>query len=190
MVFPLTALAYDLRVRGKERLDGVCGPVLFAANHSLHLDNPLIIKALPRPWRRRLAIAAAAHLWRNPFWATVNPLMGNGFPLSQQGAVRASLDNLGRLLDQGWSVLLYPEGVLSRGGPIQPFKSGIGLVAVDAGVPVVPLRLYVRSMGVPWQLPLARRGRVEVRFGHPLTFSPGADYTDAARSIEEAVRAL
>lgn len=189
-IFPLAAVTYRLRVTGREKLHDLQGTVLFVANHNLHLDNPLIIKAMPLRWRRRLAIAAFSELWQSRFWAVVNPLLGNGFPFSKEGAIRASLDNLGRVLDGGWSVLIYPEGELTIGGPMQPFKSGIGLLAVEGRLPVVPLRLHIHRMGSPWQLPFLQRGHVEIRFGKPVTFSPGTSYLDATRAIEEGVNAL
>ena len=79
-IFPVMTLVYGLKVSGRENLAGLSGPVLFAANHHLGLDNPLIFKAVTRKWRRRLAVAAAAELWRNPVWWVLNPLLGNGIP--------------------------------------------------------------------------------------------------------------
>jgi long-chain acyl-CoA synthetase len=189
-IFPPLWSMYRLRVSGRENLQGLDAPALFAANHTLTLDNGLIIKAMPLRWRRRLAIAASDHLWRNRLRGTGNILLGNGFPFSKAGNVRASLDNLGSILDDGWSVLIYPEGQLTIGGPMKPFLSGTGLVAVEARVPVVPLRLVVNRMGRPLNFPILRRGNVEVRFGKPLVFSPRTSYQDATRVIEEAVRAL
>ena len=183
-------LAYGLRVSGRENLSGLTGPVLFASNHHLGLDNPLILKAVTRRWRRHLAIAAAAELWQNPAWWVLNPLLGNGFPIARKGPVRPSLENLGRIIDRGWSVLVYPEGVLTVGGPMQPFMQGAGLIAVEGRIPVVPLRLDVTRFGAPSKLPLLRRGRVEVRFGPPLTFAPGSDYQQATAAIEQAVKVL
>ncbi|MBI4233383.1 MAG: AMP-binding protein [Chloroflexi bacterium] len=189
-VFPLLALAYRLRVTGRENLPALRGPVLLAANHNLLLDNGLIIKATPLGIRRWLAIAADAEQFRNPLWAVLDPLVGNGFPFSKEGNLRASLDNLGRVLDEGWSVLLYPEGELTVGAAMRPFKSGIGLIAVEVRVPVVPLRLRVHRTGWPPPFPLVRRGDAEIRFGKPLSFSPQTSYLEAARAIEEAVKAL
>ena len=190
LVFSLLTMTYRLRVTGKENLQSVGGPVLFAANHNLYFDSGLIIKAIPSRWRRRLAIAADAGLWRNPVWAVINPLLGNGFPFSKEGSVRASLDNLGRILDDGWSVLIYPEGELTIGGPVQPFMSGTGLMAVEGKIPVVPLHLHIRRTGFPWQFPLLRRGDVEVIFGKPLTFSAQTSYVEATRAIEGGVKVL
>ena len=190
VVFPLMTLAYGLKVSGKENLSGLTGPVLFASNHHLGLDNPLILKAVTRRWRRHLAIAAAAELWQNPVWWVLNPLLGNGFPIAREGSIRPSLENLGRIIDRGWSVLVYPEGVLTVGGPMQPFMQGAGLIAVEGRIPVVPMRLDVTRFGAPSRLPLFRRGRVEIRFGPPLTFAPGSDYQQATVAIEQAVRAI
>ena len=190
LVFPLMTLAYGLNVYGKENLTGLTGPVLFASNHHLGLDNPLIFKAVTRRWRRRLAVAAAAELWQNPIWWVLNPLLGNGFPIAKTGPIRPSLENLGSIMDRGWSVLIYPEGVLTVGGPMKPFMQGAGLVAVEGRVPVVPMRLDVTKFGSPSRLPFLRRGRVKIRFGPPLTFPPGTDYQDATSTIEEAVKAL
>ena len=189
-IFPLMTLAYGLKVSGSENLAGLTGPVLFASNHHLGLDNPLIFKAVTRRWRRRLAVAAAAELWSNPIWWVLNPLLGNGFPIARTGPIRPSLENLGSIMDRGWSVLIYPEGVLTVGGPMKPFMQGAGLVAVEGRVPVVPMRLDVTKFGSPSRLPLLRRGRVEIRFGSPLTFPPGTDYQQATSTIEEAVKAL
>ena len=189
-IFPLMTLAYGLKVSGSENLAGLTGPVLFASNHHLGLDNPLIFKAVTRRWRRRLAVAAAAELWSNPIWWVLNPLLGNGFPIARTGPIRPSLENLGSIMDRGWSVLIYPEGVLTVGGPMKPFMQGAGLVAVEGRVPVVPMRLDVAKFGSPSRLPLLRRGRVEIRFGPPLTFPPGTDYQQATSTIEEAVKAL
>ena len=190
LVFPLMTLAYGLKVSGKENLAGLSGPVLFVSNHHLGLDNPLIFKAVTRRWRRRLAVAAAAELWSNPIWWVLNPLLGNGFPIARTGPIRPSLENLGSIMDRGWSVLIYPEGVLTVGGPMKPFMQGAGLVAVEGRVPVVPMRLDVTKFGSPSRLPLLRRGHVEIRFGPPLTFPPGTDYQQATSTIEEAVKAL
>ena len=190
LMFPLARLTYRLKVSGLEHLEGLQGPVMFAANHNLFFDNGLLIKAMPLRWRRRMAIAADSRAWDYRVWAVVNPLLGNGFPFVKEGPIRPSLDNLGRILDQGWSVLVYPEGTLTIGGPMQPFKSGVGLISVEGKVPIVPIRLHIHDMGTPWQLPLKRRGDIEVVFGKPFTFAPGTPYQEATSVLEESVRSL
>ena len=189
-IFPAVSWPYGLKVTGRENLAGIDAPVLFVSNHHLGLDNPLIIKAVPPGHRRRMAIAGAANLWKNPIWWVVNPLLANAFPVAKEGAVRPSLENMGKIIDDGWSVLIYPEGGLTVGGPVQPFMNGIGLVAVETRVPVVPMRLYIDNAGYPAKFPALRRGRIEIRIGKPLEFSSSADYQEATLDIENAVRSL
>lgn len=186
-------LFYRRRTRGLEQLRGLQGPVLFTPNHHMHNDNAPIICAIPLRWRWKLAVAAAqdsifATRWRS-FWAG---LLGNAFPLNREGAARRSLDLLGARLDRGYSILIYPEGKLTIDGPLQPFKSGVGLVAILGGVPVVPMRLKVhrhsridmKAPGVPW------RGDLEIVFGEPLRFGPEDDAVAATERVRQAVEAL
>ena len=190
VTFPLLRWMYSLRVTDLRYADGLDGPLLYASNHTLGLDSGLLIKSMSSRRRKRLAVAGSDHLWRNPLWAVMNPLLGNGFPFSKEGAIRPSLENLGRILDRGWSVLIYPEGELTIGGPMKPFLGGTGLIAVESGIPVVPIRLHIRRMGFPGKFPFLRRGEVEVRFGEPLNFSPRTPYMEATASIERAVKSL
>ena len=190
VIFPVLRLLYGFRVVGASQIDDLAGPILFAANHCLRLDNGLVIKAMPLRHRRRLAIAAWEELWENPAYRITHPLIGNGFPFSKEGAVRASLENMGRILDDGWSVLIYPEGELTVGGPMQSFRGGTGLVAVESGIPVVPVKLDILKIGSPTGFPIFSRGRVEVSFGAPITFERGTTYEEATVVLERAVRAL
>ncbi len=190
MLFPLILTAYRIRVTGAENVFALEEPALFAANHALLLDNGIIIKAIPSSKRRWLAIAASDHMWSNPVRGAAIPLLGNGFPFSKDENVRASLENLGRILDNGWSVLIYPEGELTHGGPMKPFLGGTGLLAVGGQIPVVPMKLQIHNIGRPNYLPILRRGEVVVRFGKPLTFSPSTNFDEATQQIESAVKAL
>ena len=117
---------------------------MFTPNHHLHNDNAIILCSIPLSWRRRLSVAAALDgIFKSSFrgfWAAV---IGNAFPLAREGAVRRSLDLLGARLDRGYSILIYPEGSLTVGGPLQEFKSGTGLVAIHGAIPVVPMRLKI-----------------------------------------------
>jgi len=193
IIRPIAALLYRRRVRGLEHLESLEAPVLFAANHHLHNDNALILLSIPLRLRRKLSVAAALDgvfhsRWRG-FMATI---IGNAFPLARTGAVRRSLDRLGLRLDRGYSVLIYPEGQLTVGGPLQELKTGTGLVAIHGAIPVVPIRLTVHrpsrwdkgTDGRAW------RGEVEVAFGPPLRFGIDVDPVDATEEIRRAIEGL
>jgi long-chain acyl-CoA synthetase len=193
LIQPLLALFYRRRVLGLENLDGLRGPVMFAANHHLHNDNAIILCAIPVPWRWKLSVAAALDgIFRSRFRGFMATVIGNAFPLARTGAVRRSLDLLGARLDRGYSVLIYPEGMLTVGGPLQEFKSGTGLVAVHGVIPVVPVRLKVHRPGRIDRESggTSFRGEVEVVFGKPLSFGIDVDPVQATDEIRAAVEAL
>ena len=139
LIYPLVHIFYKVKVTGQEKLVGLRGPVMFAPNHCLHWDNGIILMAIPLSWRWKLAVAAAADdVFGNKLNGFFSSILANAFPLAREGAIRRSLELLGARLDRQFSVLIYPEGKLTVGGPMQPFKSGTGLIAVEGATPVVP----------------------------------------------------
>jgi long-chain acyl-CoA synthetase len=190
-VWPLVTIFYRVRVTGRDKLHELRGPVLFAPNHCLHWDNGIILTAIPLGWRWKLAIAAAADdVFGNKLNGFFSAVLADAFPLAREGAIRRSLELLGARLDRNFSVLIYPEGKLTVGGPTQPFKSGTGLIAVQGGTPVVPMRLKIMQMSLLDRKGWPLRGSVEVVFGDPITFASDTDPSVATRRLEAAVAAL
>jgi long-chain acyl-CoA synthetase len=179
-------------VVGLAHLRCVRPPVIFVANHTSHLDTPMLLRALPRAWAERVAVAAAAdYFFANRLRGAAVGLLLNAFPFSRAGASGPTLDHCADLLDGGWSLLLYPEGTRTRTGQIGPFREGVGLLAVELGVPVVPMRVDGLYNVLPKGRILPHRGPVTVWIGRPLHVAePGTSYDRAAAQIEEAVRAL
>lgn len=191
VVWPLVTVFYRVRVTGREKLHGLRGPVLFAPNHCLHFDNGIILTAIPLGWRWKLAVAAAADdIFGNRIRGFLSAVLADAFPLAREGAIRRSLELLGARLDRNFSVLIYPEGKLTVGGPLQPFKSGTGLIAVEGNVPVVPLKVKIRKMALVDRIGWPLRGDVEVVFGDPITFASGTDPNVATQRLQAAVAAL
>lgn len=190
IVRPGVGLLYQIDVGGKENLAGLSGPLLFAANHNLKVDAGMILMSLPASMRWRLGIAAAAdNYFSSVWWRIFSPLLGNTFPFARYGPVRRSLENLGDLLDNEWSVLIFPEGDRTD-GEIKPFKPGTGFVAMEARTPVVPIRVKLLQQGVFEGASFPSRGKVSVQIGKPLVFARGTDYLKATETLEQAVREL
>ena len=181
------------------------GPVLFAVNHQSVLDVPAVLAALPRSFRYRVATAAGMDWFRpyfHPEGRTWLDRFGNGlqyylvtlffaaFPLPQHEAgTRDALRYAGDLASDGWSVLLFPEGVRTSQGEIAPFRAGAGLLASRLGLPIVPVRIegLDRVLHTGWHFP--RPGRVRVTFG-PALPTERDDYAAIAKAAEDAVRGL
>jgi long-chain acyl-CoA synthetase len=193
LIYPFVHTFYRIRVTGLERLDGVRGPVLFTPNHCLHLDNAIILTRLPLGVRWKLSVAAGAEtIYENPVQGVLASVIANAFPLNREGGVRKSLELLGDRLDRGFNILIYPEGKLTVGGPLQPFKAGAGLIAVEGGTPIVPVKININEMSWidrrRWPSPI--RGDVELVVGAPITFDADTDHAAATTRLEEAVAAL
>lgn len=193
LVLPYVGAFYRIRVRGEHHLKGLEGPVIFLPNHHMHTDNMIILTHLPLAWRWRLSVAAAADdIFGNPIRGLGAAVIGNAFPLAREGAVRRSFELLGARLDRNFSILIFPEGKLTVGGPMQPFKAGAGLVAVEGATPVVPMKLKINRLSwIDGGRPRSSlRGDVEVIFGAPIWFPAGTDANAATTRLEEAVAAL
>lgn len=180
-----------LDVFGAEVFEEVERPFLLAANHSSHLDALTVLKALPPGIRRRTVVAAAAdYFFEKRLRAATVGLFLNAFPFSRTTAIRPTLEHCGDLMDDGWSILLFPEGTRSITGQLQPFKSGIGLLGVELMAPVVPVKISGTFEALPKGRTIPRRTAVSVTFGQPLRFTRGCDYEVATQEIEQAVASL
>ena len=204
-ILPLARLFAWIRVEGREHLDAIDGPVIFAANHQSHMDGPVILAALPPRLRYRVAPAMAKEFFKAHFypeqhgrvaWFTnslnyyLSALFFNAFPLPQREAgARQTLHYIGDVLEDGHSVLIFPEGKRTDAGEIGTFRPGVGMIASRLGVTVVPVRLdgLDRVLHHTWRM--ARPGRVRVAFGPPMRLG-GEDYAALSRQVEDAVRGL
>ncbi|MDP1571673.1 MAG: AMP-binding protein [Vicinamibacterales bacterium] len=194
-----------LRVQGLEHLDGLAGPVIFAANHQSHLDVPAILLALPGRWRARVSPAMSkeffaahffpqAHSWRQVLTNRLNYYLAafffNAFPLPQREAgARQTLRYTAEVAEDGYSILIFPEGVRTRDGEIGTFLGGVGMMASRLDLPVVPIRIDGAHRVLATGQTRPRPGPVTVAFGPPLQLR-GPEFAALARQVEEAVRSL
>jgi 1-acyl-sn-glycerol-3-phosphate acyltransferase len=168
---PLVWSEVSPQVRGHDNLIGLEGPVIFVANHSSHLDAPLILCSLPPDWRRRTLVTAAADYFFDAWWrATGTALAFGTVPLDRRGTTASSSSTPRDLLEGGWNLLIFAEGTRSPDGQLGSFKSGTARLAMSAGVPIVPIGLRGAFTAMPrgrgW--PVAGRQKVSVRFGTPI----------------------
>jgi long-chain acyl-CoA synthetase len=209
LVWPATQILGHPRVVGRENLKDLRGPVLIISNHiTRRADMGLILAALPARYRHRLAPAMGGETLREMMtpprewffakrWAywlgywLVTALF-NVFPLPQFSGFRESFRFAGESVDRGYSILVFPEGVVNntQHGRMAPFQSGIGILSENLQIPIVPMRLD----GV-WKMKRERRrlahfGEITVHIGAPVTFLTGIAPEELARELQEKVKAL
>lgn len=209
LVWPATQILAHPRVLGRENLDKVRGPAIVASNHiTRRADIGLILAALPLRFRHRLAIAMGGETlqrmtsppsewfvlkrWAYQSGYVLVTALFNVFPLPQFSGFRESFRFAGESADRGYSVLIFPEGVVNNSGDgrMAPFQTGIGLLAENLKLPIIPIRLD----GV-WQMKregrrLARLGEVTVHIGKPQTFEPTTPPAEIARLLQQIVQSL
>ena len=194
------------RIVGRGNLRGAPGPLLVIANHVADVDPGFILTALPARFRHRLAIGAggeALEALRSPapdrgFFARIYDQLQwvsgvsllNLFPLPREAGFRRSFAYAGEALDRGYSVLVFPEGRLTTTGEMNPFRFGIGLLAENLGVPVLPMRidgLYeIKQAGKKFAAP----HKITVRIGKPMSFELGTTPEQITSRLAEAVKGL
>src|SRR5690242_9913290 len=181
------------RAIGREDLAGVKGPVILVANHRSHIDTPVILAALPRRLRRRTVVGAAAdYFYKNKLVALVVSFIFNTVPLDRKGGGmdKRATDHVDKLLDKGWSLLLYPEGTRSRTGDPGRVRRGAAVLAERHNLPIVPIRVSGTRDAMPpgrfWPkriqgMLFSRRHNVEISFGKPI--APSTDPTTIVESL-------
>jgi long-chain acyl-CoA synthetase len=192
LVDPLVRVWVRTDVEGVERLATLSGPALFIFNHSDDFDVPVVYRALPQSVRRRLAVAAGQDVMaEHRVLALIIRWCFAGFAFARSEPYLASLENVGSMIDRGWSVLIAPEGRIDNSGVLRPFKTGIGLLAVNLGVPVVPMK----TVGLTGTVPLhskwpKKHSRIIVRIGAPVSFDRSENYEDVTDTLHDIVEQL
>ena len=130
-------------VRGLEHLRGADRPVIFAANHASHIDTPLLLTTLPVEYRHRTIVAAASDYFFDRTWKSVLWSFSlAAIPIERSKVNRKSADTAAQLLQDGWNLVIFPEGGRSPDGWTQPFRGGAAYLARRTGRPVVPVYLH------------------------------------------------
>jgi long-chain acyl-CoA synthetase len=194
------------RIEGRENLRGWSGPLLVVCNHVSDIDVGFVQTALPARLRNRIATAtrgedlealhtpAASKSFFGRIYDQMKWVLGvsllNLFPLPREAGFRQSFAYMGEAVDRGYSVLVFPEGRHTVDGEISSFRAGVGLLASNLSIPVLPMRITGlfevkqsrRKFAAPW--------KIGVRIGPRRNFAAGTDPEQIARELQNAVEAL
>lgn len=166
VMFFVRAVGVRVRVEGLERIPA--GACLFASNHTSSADAPAVVGAIPR----RIAILLKASLFK---W----PIVGQAFQLARfipvdrknRESAITSVEKATEALRGGQSFLIYPEGTRSPDGRLQQFKKGAVVMAIKAGVPIVPMACSGAHRVMEKHSLVIHPGEIVVEFLEPIDAS-------------------
>jgi len=208
IIFPITRVMSRMRVEGREHVENLTEPVLFIANHVTVGDHALILAALPgrlrhlvatamegerlRGWLHPPAETTLLMRWRLFAQYVLVTTFFHVFPLPKRSGFRRSFSYAGECVDRGVSVLLFPEGERARRGHMQmnDFKAGIGILATELNVAVVPIKLNGLYELKRRKQYFASPGMVSVVFGEPVKFESDLKPAEIAKELQRLVAEL
>ncbi len=207
LIFPFARMLYRTKVKGKQNLKNIDMPSAFISNHVSVMDSLVIIYSLPLNIRKKLTVVMSiGHHFSNFFGKKENiarrliegigfylfvSLFLNVIPLSREFGFEQVFKNIGRAIDKGWNVLIFPEGGVTKDGKLQDFEPGIGVICKDMKIPVIPIRIdglynILRNGLLPWGH-IPRLPMVEVKIGKQAYFKKGS-YEEIAKNLHNIVK--
>ena len=176
---PLSFLFFDLEVKGISNLRNIKKPVIFVSNHVSYLDQPAIMRALPRNLRYTTATAVREEFFFSEKGTSLVQkilfpyamIAFNAFLLPQKSGFRKSLSFMGKLIDHNINILIFPEGSRTKDGKLGPFMQGLGILVKELQVSIVPVRIIGMEKIYPRGTKFPKRGKCTVIFGKPLEFT-------------------
>ena len=165
---------YDINIENEKHLPTETNCII-SSNHCSYLDPLFVLYALGEKYIRntRFATLAAIHTWREnkDFFN-----MLGGIPVVREGNTLPAIKCVDNCLDNGYDVIVFPEGARSRDGSMLPFKNGTAQMAINSNVPIVPIYIDGTFKVLPRHRKYAQlydyknrcRIRVNIRFGDPI----------------------
>ena len=188
---PIVHLLADPQIDGLDRLEQLDEPVIFAANHASHVDTPLLLSVLPERWRHRTVVAAGADYFFDRRWkAAFFAFSINAIPIERLRVNRRSADLAASLLDDGWSLLIFPEGGRTPDGWGQTHRPGAAWLATRTKRTVVPVYVEGTRRVLPRHGSRLRPASTRITFGSPIRPTADVDARELATQIEAALGVL
>lgn len=193
-IFPIIRIFLKVEKEGLENIKDIPYPVIYMPNHTSVIDSMALIMALPSIFRLNLSYAAAYDdFYKKYKVGGAFQLLMNiyPFPRREYEDIQSGLEFTGRMLDNMQSVVVFPEGKISEDGKLLEIKRGAGLIAVEMGVPVVPVNITGVLEIWPGGLHFPRkRGTAKVKFGKPFKLSKYSSHIKATKLIEENLKSM
>lgn len=188
---PLAHLLAAPTIDGLDRLEQLDEPLIFAANHASHIDTPLLLSVLPDRWRHRTVVAGAADYFFDRRWkAAFFALTINAIPVERQRVNRRSAAVVESLLNDGWSLLIYPEGGRTPDGWGQTHTRGAAWLALRSNRAIVPVYVEGTRRVLPRHGSRVHLAKTRVTFGAPIRPAAKMDAWELSAQVEAALSML
>jgi|GEM_PF-674350 len=162
-------LGFNLKIKGLENIPKK-GPFLIAPNHCGHLDSPTVMCSLPRRVAYRTSVLIFKRFRSTPFRKSFADYFLKGVPIDRTDDFIPGLQVSSKILRQGYSLIVYPEGTRSVTGELQDFKIGIGVMAYELDVPILPVYIKGSFKAMPKGSSFPRLfNKLRIRFGKPIS---------------------
>jgi 1-acyl-sn-glycerol-3-phosphate acyltransferase len=166
---PLMHRETTMRVEGLDVFEDLEGPCVIVANHTSHLDTALLLTTLPVEWQRKVTVGAAADYFFDAWWRAIgSALVFATFPIERHG--HGLSDTPAKLIADGWSIVMFPEGTRSPDGWTRRFRPGAAALALTHDIPILPVGIRGSYAAMPKGRGWPKPGRppVHVRYGRPI----------------------
>ncbi|MHB8263751.1 MAG: lysophospholipid acyltransferase family protein [Acidimicrobiales bacterium] len=182
-------------IEGAEALNLIEPPLIFVANHCSHLDTPLMLSVLPKRFRKKVVVAAAADYFFDRTWkAHLFSLALGAIPVERKRPDRTSARLAVSLIEDGWNLVIFPEGGRSPDGWMQEIRGGAAYMAEHTGRPLIPVHIDGTYAIIPKGGSRLQPGSTRVTFGRPISHTTGEDahhigeriYQEFARLADES----
>ncbi len=169
---------------------------IVAPNHCSHLDMGLVKMALADAGQDLVALAAADYFFDTKYKRAYFENFTNCVPLERTGSLRKTLRVAGYYLEQGYNVLIFPEGTRSMSGELQEFKATLGYLALNFRTGILPMYLEGTYDALPKGTVLIKKREIGAHIGHFLSIEDleglvyGMPKTEAYRLVTFVVRRM
>lgn len=160
-------LFYKVEVRGQENIPE-SGGIIICANHIHWLDPILLAVCI----KRQIHYMAKVELFKNKFFGSVLRCV-NAFPVKRGTADISAIKSSLKVIKEGNTLGIFPEGTRSRDGKLKPAEPGVAMIAVKTGAPVIPV-------GINGNYKLF--GKINLTIGSAITFE---EYSDIKLSADK-----
>ncbi|HWC35879.1 MAG TPA: lysophospholipid acyltransferase family protein [Mycobacteriales bacterium] len=188
---PLMHRETTMRVEGLDVFDNLDGPLVIVANHTSHLDTAVLLTSLPAEWQRKVTVGAAADYFFDAWWRAIgSALVFATFPIERHG--HGLSDTPTKLIESGWSIVMFPEGTRSPDGWTRRFRPGAAALAITHSIPILPVAIRGSYAAMPRGRGWPKPGRppVHVRYGRPLRPRDGEGTLELNARMAAAIQTL